>query len=421
MKKVIVPSRIHDAEIVLPSSKSLSHRALICAALADGMSVIHSLSESEDIQATISLLQHAGACFEQKGKDLIVHGISKMNYDGSLLDCGESGSTLRFLIPLFSLLDQPAVFSGHGRLMARPQNVYADLYREQGIVFEQKSDRIMVRGPLSSGTYQIRGDVSSQFISGLLFALPLLADDSDLEILPLFESASYVGLTIQALQRSGIRIDQTDLHFHIPGKQKYQPIDCTVEGDDSQLAFFAEAALIQHVPLDLLNLDHASKQGDHVIIRIAESMGGTVKEIPGGYRISGQIGRTAGKIDLADCPDLGPALFAMASQCHGRTVFMHCARLRMKESDRIACMEEEMKKLGCDISSDADTVTVLGQTKVTGSCTVQGHQDHRIVMALAVLASIADGPVTIEGAEAVRKSYPDFFADLAETGVIIHD
>jgi 3-phosphoshikimate 1-carboxyvinyltransferase len=421
MKKVIVPSHIHEAKISLPSSKSLSHRALICAALADGASVIHSLSESEDIQATISLLQHAGARFEQKGKDLIVHGISHMDYDGSLLDCSESGSTLRFLIPLFSLQEQAAVFTGHGRLMARPQSVYADLYHHQGLIFEQKAEQIIVQGPLHSGTYSIRGDVSSQFISGLLFALPLLDEDSDLAILPPFESASYVGLTIQALQRSGIRIDQCGLHLHIPGKQKYHPIDCTVAGDDSQMAFFAEAALIQHVPLNLLNLDHASRQGDHVIIPLAEKMGGTVTEIPGGYHICGQADKAAPMIDLADCPDLGPALFAMASQCQGKTVFTHCARLRMKESDRIACMEEEMRKLGCEISSDEDTVTVIGRTEVTGNCTIHGHQDHRIVMALAILAMIADGPVTIEGAEAVRKSYPDFFIDLAETGGIIHD
>jgi 3-phosphoshikimate 1-carboxyvinyltransferase len=420
MRKIILPGKIRPSRIVLPSSKSLSHRALITASLAQGDSVIHALAANNDIKATMSVMEKAGARFETKEKDLIVHGIREMDYDGSLLDCGESGSTLRFLIPLFSLSSQPVTFTGHGKLMERPQNVYEEIYRKQGLPFVMKNGELHVCGPLKSGKYTMRGDVSSQFISGLLFALPLLPEDSTIEVLPPLESASYIGLSEDALKRSGIRIEQDGLTFHIPGGQKYHPIDCTVEGDDSQMAFFAEEALIHGVPLDVCNLNHASKQGDHVIVELVQRLGGKAEEIEDGYRFSGQKlqGTT---IDLADCPDLGPALFALATQCHGTTTFVNAGRLRMKESDRIACMEEELHKLGCHISSDASTVIVQGRTDIHGNVTLHGHNDHRIVMALSVLAGIADGPVVIEECEAVNKSYPDFFRDLEKTGVCIHD
>ena len=198
------------------------------------------------------------------------------------------------------------------------------------------------------------------------------------------------------------------------------PIDCTVEGDDSQMAFFAELALIQNVSMDVLNLRHDSKQGDHVIVDIVRNIGGTVAEIDDGYRISGGYLRGT-TIDLADCPDLGPALFAIATQCEGTTTFIHADRLRMKESDRIACMEEELHKLGCQMTSDRGTVTVQGKTAIHGKVTLDGHNDHRIVMALAVLASCSDGAVEILGSEAVNKSYPNFFEDLERTGIVVHD
>jgi len=420
MKKIIVPGKIMPAQISIPSSKSLSHRALITAALADGVSVIHSLAENNDTKATLSIMEKAGASFTKEGNDLIVHGMHHMSYDGSVLDCGESGSTLRFLIPLFSLSAEEAVFTGHGKLMERPQNVYEEIYAEQGLLFQKTNEELHVKGPLQSGTYALQGNVSSQFISGFMFALPLSAGDSVIEVKPPYESASYVGLTMDALNRSKIQVEQEGLSYHIKGQQVYQPIDCTVEGDDSQMAFFAMEALIHHVPLDVLNIRHDSRQGDHVIVDLVKRMGGQAEEIENGYRFDG-TSLHACVIDLADCPDLGPALFALASQCEGETTFINAGRLRVKESDRIACMEAEMKKLGCVISSKDSIVTVQGKTAVHGGAVLNGHNDHRIVMALSVLASIADQPVTIEGSEAVNKSYPDFFLDLQKTGVNVHD
>lgn len=420
MKKIIVPGKITPAQIRIPSSKSLSHRALITASLADGVSVIHSLAENNDTRATLSMMAKAGASFTSEGDDLFVHGMHQMSYDGSILDCGESGSTLRFLIPLFSLSNEEAVFTGHGKLMERPQNVYAEIYAEQGLLFAKVNEELHVKGPLKSGTYTMKGNVSSQFISGLLFALPLLAGDSVITVQPPYESASYVGLTIDALQKAGVQVEQDGLSYRIKGGQRYHPFECTVEGDDSQMAFFAMEALIHHVPLEVVNINHDSRQGDHVIVDLVRKLGGQAEEIKNGYRFDG-AGLCASTIDLADCPDLGPALFALASQCEGETTFINAGRLRVKESDRIACMEEEMRKLGCIISSNDSTVKVQGKTAVHGGVTLCGHNDHRIVMALSILASIADSPVSMEGSEAVNKSYPDFFLDLKKTGVNVHD
>ncbi len=406
----------NNASVTLPSSKSLSHRALITAALAKGISYIHGVSSSKDIQATISVLEHLGVVFEQKDNTIIVHGNGgKLQYDQEILDCNESGSTLRFMIPLAALCNELISFTGHGRLMERPQSVYESLFEEKQILFKKEDSILNVQGPLKGGEFTVHGDVSSQFITGLLFALPLCNQDSVIHIVPPFESASYITLTIDALKKACIQIEQNGLDFYVPGNQNYQPIDCTVEGDDSQMAFFCELALTQNKDVRILNLNHDSHQGDHVILDFVKQMGADIKEIENGYQIiPNQLHATT--ISLADCPDLGPALFALATQCEGTTTFEHCERLRIKESDRIAAMEEELRKLGCEIHSDDGTVIVNGPTVLKRNVTLQGHNDHRIVMALSMLALLTDD-VVIQGCEAIQKSYPQFFDDLKNMGV----
>lgn len=405
-----------NARVTLPSSKSLSHRALIVAALASGDSFIQGITESKDTKATMSVLQHLGVRFERKEDGIFVHGCGgNLKYDGEVLDCNESGSTLRFMIPIAALLSEEVKFTGHGRLMERPQSVYETLFQEKGIRFEKQDSMLLVQGPLCGGKYCVRGDVSSQFISGLLFALPLCKEDSCIEILPPFESASYVRLTMDALERANIHCSMRHQQLHIAGKQKYACADTVVEGDDSQMAFFAELALIQKRTVDVCNVNHVSHQGDHVIIDFVKQMGGHVEEIEKGYRFSAESIHGT-EISLADCPDLGPALFALATQCEGTTIFTHCQRLRIKESDRIAAMEQELRKLGCDIHSDGGTVIVHGGTKLKSGAILDGHNDHRIVMCLSMLATLTED-VTIEGCEAVEKSYPGFFDDLKQMGV----
>lgn len=405
-----------NASVTLPSSKSLSHRALIVASLASGDSFIKGITESKDTKATISVLEHLGISFEKNESGILVHGCGgNLKYDGGILDCNESGSTLRFLIPLAALLEEEITFTGHGRLMERPQSVYEKLFSENGIKFQKQDSLLHVKGPLRGGNYKIHGDVSSQFISGLLFALPLCKEDSVIEILPPFESASYVQLTLDALERAEIHCEMNGYQITIPGNQTYHNADCVVEGDDSQMAFFAELSLVQKKAVRVLNVNHDSHQGDHVILDFVQKMGGHVQEIENGYAFSCEklVGT---EMSLADCPDLGPALFSLATQCEGKTVFTHCERLRIKESDRIAVMEEELQKLGCIIFSDGGTVTVIGPTKLKENVVLNGHNDHRIVMCLSMLATITNG-IVIEGCEAVEKSYPAFFDDLKKMGV----
>ena len=404
------------ASLSLPSSKSLSHRALITASLADGISHISGIVFSKDIEATIRTMEILGARFFVKGNEIEVHGTgSHFSYNNEIADCGESGSTLRFLIPLFALLDKEVCLSGHGKLMERPQTVYEKLFDEAGLLFEKKEDILHIHGPLKGGEYTIRGDISSQFVTGLILALPLCEEDSVIRILPPFESRSYVNLTMDALKRAGIRETADGLTIRIPGKQNYCSFDAKIEGDDSQMAFFAEMAMVHEATVTVNNVSHDSHQGDHVILELFQKFGGEVKKTDDGYQFIGKKGKAI-EADLSDCPDLGPALFSLAACMNGTSVFHGCGRLRIKESDRISCMEEELRKLGCDITSDGDTVYVNGGNELHGNVTLYGHNDHRIVMALSVLASLCEG-VTMEGAEAVSKSYPGFFEDFKKCGL----
>lgn len=403
------------AFISLPSSKSLSHRALITAALATGVSKIDGVAISKDIEATMRAMSALGASFTVNGNTITVKGAGSLLKSDGVVDCGESGSTLRFLIPLFALLEKETVFTGHGKLMERPQSVYEELFEKQGLQFEKDGSFLKLKGPLHGGYFSLPGDVSSQFFSGLLFALPLCKEDSVIEILAPFESSSYVNLTIEALRKAGVQATLKDNILHIPGNQTYHSFETTVEGDDSQMAFYAEMALIHQAEVEVGNVSHDSMQGDHIIIDFACQSGAKVIETEKGYLFAGGHGKAI-TADLSNCPDLGPALFALATQLEGTSVFTGCGRLRIKESDRIACMEEELRKLGCDISSKGDQVTVKGKTELNRNVILHGHNDHRIVMALAVLASISDGCI-IEDGQAVSKSYPHFFDDFRACGM----
>ncbi len=414
---VTVSSAIRKpSKVSVPSSKSTSHRALIAAALAEGTSVIHNLGASEDINATMNALRIFGAEFEKDGNDMIVHGkgVRNMKAD-SYVDCGESGTTLRFLIPLLALSDRKVTLRGHGRLMQRPQDVYEKIFRSQSLLFEREGDELRLQGPLKSGIYEVDGNISSQFISGLLLALPLLEGDSEIRIHEPFESSSYIRLTLDALKHAGIRIIQDGLTFRISGSQTYSAHTYTVPGDDSQAAFFACMALLNGAPVHVSNMDHHSLQGDHAIVEIMKKFGAAVTEKEEGYLFEAVEMKPA-EIDLSDTPDLGPVLFALAAKIPGDSVFKGAGRLRIKESDRIASMQQELEKLGVKMDADTDTVIVHGVSEIEGGITVDGHRDHRIVMALSVLSCAMKKPLHIKGADAVRKSWPDFFRDFAKAG-----
>ncbi len=415
MFAVIKKSAVSGA-LAAPPSKSMAHRALICAALAAGESVVENLSDSDDIRATRAALSLLGAKFAPAGENAVrVAGTGGRAAAPDVpVDCGESGSTLRFLIPVFARCGRPVTFTGHGRLMERPQTVYADLFAARGLPFSHTREGVRVGGALPAGEYTVCGGVSSQFISGLLFALPLAAHDSVLHITPPFESRSYVELTRAALADFGVETSFTDEYtICIKGNQNYVPCRYRVEGDYSQAAFLAVlGALRGGVTVKGLRPD--TRQGDAVILELLARCGAKFTRV--GDAVQFEKSRLRGvEIDLADCPDLGPVLMALGAFCAGETVITNAGRLRLKESDRIEAMETELRRLGADVSSTRDTVSVRGKA-LHGARDLAGHNDHRVVMALAVAALGADVPVTIEGAEAVRKSWPDFFDDLAKLG-----
>lgn len=418
MRARITPAKIDSGNITIPPSKSLAHRAIICACLAPGRSVISNIDYSVDIRATIEGMRHLGASIKEDKDTLFIDGIETFQYDGDVVNCHESGSTLRFFLPLFSLTGKRATFSGSKRLIERPQNVYEMLFQEQGIDFVRTYPNIIIDGRLKPGELTLKGNVSSQFITGLLFALPLLEADSKIHIEPPFESRSYVDLTIQMLKRFQIIVEYEDAYtLAIKGNQQYQPTDVLVEGDYSQLVFWASLGILNH-SVETHGLDLHSLQGDKKTIDIFQSMNAGIKVLDDGYQFCpGTLNGTV--IDLNDCPDLGPMLFALATQANGKTTFQNAGRLRIKESDRIEAMETELKKLGCSISSTFGTVTITGPVKLQGNVTLHGHNDHRIVMALSILATIADEPITIDDAQAISKSYPGFFKDLASCGIFI--
>ena len=415
MKAKIYPSKNKTATIKLPCSKSLAHRAIICASLADGISHITNVDFSVDIDATISAMQHLGAKIEKKEHEVIVEGSSRFNYDGQMVNAFESGSTLRFLIPVFSLCDKEVTFIGSKRLMERPQSVYEKLFAKQNISFIH-NDKITINGRLKSGMIEIDGNISSQFISGLLFTLPLLDNDSQIIIKPPFESKSYVDLTLQILKIFSVEAYYQDEYtLIIKGNQKYMACDYEVEADYSQLAFFGALGLINN-DVECINFTLDSLQGDKQILNAFEKMNGIVNNIEDGF-IFRSSDLHAATIDLQNCPDLGPMLFALATQAKGQSVFTNALRLRIKESDRIEAMEQELRKLNQKIYSSEDVVYVNGKNKVIAKEILSSHNDHRIVMALSILATISENVVEIDQVEAINKSYPKFFDDLRKCGI----
>ena len=416
MTAYIRPGPPPSGVLAAPPSKSMAHRAVLCAALADGESRLTGLAHSQDIDATLAAAAALGAQVEAGESWARIAGAAPLQAPAAPVDCCESGSTLRFLIPLAALTGRPVAFTGRGRLMQRPQSVYQELFASQGLRFEQEGDTLTVAGPLRPGCFSLAGDVSSQFISGLLFALPLLDGDSRLCLLPPVESRSYIEMTRAAQSRFGVASAWLDEYtLAVPGGQAYRPRDMAIEGDWSQAAFPAALGVLAG-DVTVTGLEPGTLQGDAVILDILRRCGGRAEAVPGGVRFQ-KSALHGTKIDLADCPDLGPILMALGLLCEGETVITNAGRLRLKESDRIAAMEQELRKLGGRIESDGGTVTIRRSVLHAPAGPLWGHNDHRVVMSLTVLAAAAGLPVQIDGAEAVAKSWPGFFAAVRQLGV----
>ena len=398
--------------IAAPPSKSMAHRAVLCAALAKGTSHIRNLEFSKDIAATLAAAGQLCARVTTGENDAVVEGLGQFRPVSAPVDCCESGSTLRFLTPLASLTGQEITFVGRGRLMERPQSVYEELYRAKGLRFEQTPSGLTVEGLLSSGDYTLAGNVSSQFISGLLFATPLMEAPSTIEVRAPFESRSYVDLTTDAMQKFGVKVSvrarkDGSATYKVAAPQHYAAADMDVEGDYSQAAFLAVLGSTVG-GITITGLPSGSHQGDRVILDILKQCGAKF-ERSGSHVTFHRSLLKAVEIDLADCPDLGPVLIALGCFCSGTTIIRNAGRLRIKECDRIAAMQEELAKMGGTVKADGDTLTIEGCALHKPTAPLNGHNDHRIVMAMAVAALAAGQPAVIEGANAVNKSWPDFF------------
>ena len=381
-----------------PPSKSMAHRLLISAAMSNGESTIRGISDCEDVRATLKCLSALGVSVVKEGQDLKVTGVdmTKRAPEG-VLDAGESGSTLRFLIPVAMLSGKTAMFKGKEGLMRRPMDVYSNLAKEHGLLFIQDGESITVRGALKGGEFTVVGNVSSQFISGLLFALPTLKSSSRIKIIPPIESRSYIEMTIAAIGLFGIKAIWENEHtIFIPGGQTYTPGNVDVEGDFSGAAF-TDAFNILEGDVEVKGLNPSSIQGDRVYKKYYEMLD---------YGIP--------TLHIGDCPDLGPILFAIAAAKRGG-VFTGTRRLKIKESDRASVMAEELKKFGVSVTVYEDKTVVYPVRFEAPKERLSGHNDHRIVMALSVLLTLVGGE--IEGAEAVSKSYPEFFSDLRRIGI----
>lgn len=399
---VRIQPRLLSGAVTPPPSKSLAHRMIIAAALAAGVSTVRQVAFSQDIEATLRCMQALGARCERAGDGLRIAGIGGVRepfQEPPRLDCGESGSTLRFLIPISLETAGGGVFTGRGRLMERPQQPYFDLFQEKGIAYGQKDGELTVRGRLTPGEYRLPGNVSSQFFTGLLLALPLLEEPSILVSTTPLESASYVTMTMNVLELCGIQVRYSPRHggFGVcPGI--YSPFEAAVEADWSQAAFWY-AAIALGSNLRLRGLNGQSAQGDAVVVRHDKKL-----SQPGDVTI-----------DISGCPDLLPPLAVIAAVRDGSTAFVNAARLRLKESDRLSAVRDMLLDLGGLADEGPDSLTVHGVSSLRGGI-VDGVNDHRIVMAAAVAATRCEGPVTIQGAEAVRKSYPEFWRDYENLG-----
>ena len=391
-----------------PPSKSMAHRLLIAAALGSGISTVRGVAMSQDVEASLRCLTSLGGRWRETAPGTLeITGIGgRRSTPGTALphlDCGESGSTLRFFLPIALAVAGGGVFTGQGRLMARPQGPYLDLFREKGIFCEQTDGTLTVRGTLEPGEYHLPGNVSSQFFTGLLFALPLLDGPSTIVPTTAVESWDYILMTLDALAGAGV----TAAEPHTPGEafrvcpSAYQPFDRTVEADWSQAAFWY-AAIALGSQLELTGLNAFSVQGDMAVV-------------PHFLRLTQPGDR---EIDVSGIPDLLPPLAVMAAVRSGTTRFVNAARLRMKERDRLETTAALLTTLGISAQAGPDFLTVQGGA-ITGG-TVDGANDHRIVMAAAIAATASSSPVTIRGAEAVKKSYPDFWEVYQSLGGVIH-
>jgi len=420
----ITPNTLNGT-VKIPASKSLSHRAIIAAALSQEPCVLHNVILSDDIFATLTCMEQLGAQFTFDTTTLHVSKCEKLKDRTLHFECNESGSTLRFLIPIALTRYGNYHFQGKGRLSKRPQGEYIKIFESQHIEYERLDAPLelplKIVGALRSGKFFLRGDISSQFITGLLFALPLLEGTSEIHLTTPLESKAYVDLTLDVLNKFSIEVQVTKGVYHIPGGQKFHASSYSVEGDYSQAAFwFVAGCLTKGSGIEILGISNYSKQGDSAIIEILKSCGAELKELEGAVKVSSSE-INGFECDLAQIPDLGPILTVLACFAKGKSRLYNGTRLRIKESDRVTSMVTELSKMGAIIQEIGDEIHVEGQECLEGGVTLSSWGDHRVAMALSIAAIRCKKSVVLTGAECVSKSYLKFWDDYKALGGVIDE
>lgn len=413
------PCRL-SGSIQVPPSKSIAHRAILCAALAKGESRLSPVDVSEDMKATLEGAQALGASYLWDGDELFLWGKTHVPPEMPVIDCRESGSTLRFLIPLTLAIAEKGAFLCHGKLGSRPLTPYEAVFSKRNIAFSQRPRggdvlELTVQGRLTPGNYALPGDVSSQFITGLLMALPLLPGDSEILLTTSPSSAGYIQLTLDAMEAFGVQASWPEpRRFFIPGGQNYQPRSQPVEGDYSQAAVFLCAAALGH-KVFLKGLNPASHQGDRAVMDILGKMGADLSHSPEGISYAG--GTLHGiEIDGDPFPDVLPMLALVCCLSKGESRIVNAGRLRLKECDRLSATVQELSALGADIRAEGDALLIQGKPCFPGGVTVDSHNDHRMAMMLSIAALHCESPIQLTGADSVKKSWPGYWRDYQSLG-----
>lgn len=395
-----------------PASKSEAHRRMICAGLTLDQTTLTGFMDSDDMAATRRCLIGLGADADLQGEVLHIRGGARRTAGLPVLDCGESGSTLRFFVPITLSVAGGGIFRMHGRLSKRPMEVYQDLFVPRGVnwrmgIGADGAAELHVKGRMQAGQYTLPGNVSSQFVSGLLFALPLLPGDSTLTVLPPVESAGYINMTIEALEQSGIAFKEiASYSWQIPGNQIYHAPSGQLSGDYSQAAVFLCAGAMGH-QITVTGLAPQTTQGDRAVLRHLTALGAHVCEDANGITVQGGSLHGA-PLDMRDCPDIAPILALTCLCAQGESRLIGCGRLRLKESDRLSATVNILTTLGGNARIEGDDIIIQGGTPLRGGVTLPDFSDHRMVMLGAIAATVCQEPVTVCGVEALSKSWPDF-------------
>lgn len=418
MDKVFLPGSLKGIAAAVPS-KSEAHRSLICAGLTKGETVLSGWATSEDMAATMRCLHALGTTFREENGKMHVFGGGPLPEKVPHMDCGESGSTLRFFVPIAMALSGGGVFVMHGHLSRRPMDIYRDLFVPKGAEWHMGigidgAAELVVRGRLQPGDYVLPGNVSSQFISGLLLALPLLSEESTLTVTGTVESTGYIDMTLSALKDSGVIVEElAPYSWRIPGAQAYQAKSGVLNGDWSQAAVLLCAGAVAG-DITLTGLRTDSNQGDRDVLRMMQKLGAVVEQTDRGLRVK-RCDLHGTELDLRNCPDIAPMLALVCQLAEGESRLTGCGRLRLKECDRLAATADILNNLGGCVKIQGDDLVIKGVPQLKGGY-ADTRFDHRMVMLAAIAALRSETPVSIHGAEALDKSWPTFLDDYAKLG-----